>query len=211
MLDGLSKHLIDPIWEVIATPFVKLKFTPNQVTMLGLILVVLVVLAFLWHGSTLVFGLTLAVAFAFDSLDGAVARRRGMQSKFGGYLDAIIDRYQELIVFIALGYFTGQGLLAMLAFSGGVFTSYAKARTAIEAPVSNENWPDLFERLERVIFLCALLLLDGAVACIWGRSAWILIAGLGLYAALAHATALQRTLRAGRFLRSLDAKGNKTR
>jgi archaetidylinositol phosphate synthase len=108
MLDGLSKHLIDPVWEKIATPLVHLKVTPNQVTVFGLFLVAVVTLAFLWHQSTLLFGLSLAVAFAFDSLDGAVARRRDMQSKFGGYLDAVIDRYQELTVFLALGIYTQQ-------------------------------------------------------------------------------------------------------
>mgnify|MGYP002631447577 CR=1 FL=1 len=204
MLDGLSKHLIDPVWDWLASPFVWLKVTPNQMTAIGLALVSASCLAFFWHRSTLVFGGTLAVAFAFDSLDGAVARRRNMTSRFGGYLDAVIDRYQELLVFLALGWFTQQWLLAMLCFAGGVFTSYAKARTAIEAPVNNNNWPDLFERLERVIYLCALLIGDGLVAAIWGPSDWVLPLGLAIYAALAHATAIQRTIRASRYLISID-------
>jgi phosphatidylglycerophosphate synthase len=203
MLDGLSKHLIDPIWERIATPLVRMKVTPNQVTVFGLVLVVLVTLAFLWHRSTLLFGLSLAVAFAFDALDGAVARRRNMQSKFGGYLDAVIDRYQELIVFLALGIYTQQWLIVMLGFSGGILTSYAKARTAIETPISNENWPDLFERLERVIFLCLLLATDGVITIIWGRLDLVLIVGLSIYALLTHATAMQRGIRAGKILRDI--------
>jgi len=204
MLDGLSKHLIDPVWEKIATPFVRLRATPNQMTVLGLGLVLLVSLAYLWHKSTLIFGLTLAIAFAFDSLDGAVARARQMETKFGGYLDAVVDRYQELLVFLVIGLNTGYWLLVFLALTGGVFTSYAKARTAIEAPVSNNNWPDLFERLERVLFLCTLLVLDGAITALWGHVAWIMPTGLGVYAVLAHATALQRAARAARYLRAFE-------
>ncbi len=205
MLDGLSKHLIDPIWERLATPFVRLGVTPNQMTIFGLLLVALASLAFVWHGSTLIFGLTLTVAFAFDSLDGAVARRRNMQTRFGGYLDAVVDRYQELIVFLAIGWQSGYWLLVILGLSGGFFTSYAKARTAIEAPVSNDNWPDLFERLERVLFLCLLLLSDGFITALWGRIDWILPVGLGLFAILTHVTALQRAARAGAYLRSLNS------
>jgi len=185
-----------------------MKVTPNQVTIFGLFLVAVVTLAFLWHQSTLLFGLSLAVAFAFDSLDGAVARRRNMQTKFGGYLDAVIDRYQELAVFLALGIYTQHWLIVMLGFSGGILTSYAKARTAIETPVSNENWPDLFERLERVLFLCLLLVVDGVVSIIWGRVDLVLIVGLSIYALLAHATALQRGLRAGRLLRNLNREAS---
>jgi len=88
----------------------------------------------------------MAKTIAARVMTGEVARARHMETKFGGYLDAVIDRYQELLVFLMIGLTTGYWLLVFLAMTGGVFTSYAKARTAIEAPVSNNNWPDLFER-----------------------------------------------------------------
>ncbi len=92
MIDGLIKSKIDPIWEAMATPLVKAGFSPNQVTFAGLVLIVVTSLAYLWHGSPLIYGLTLAVSFAFDALDGAVARRRDMCSRSGGYFDAVVDR-----------------------------------------------------------------------------------------------------------------------
>ncbi|WP_372887715.1 CDP-alcohol phosphatidyltransferase family protein, partial [Shimia sp.] len=98
MIDGLIKSKIDPLWEAMSTPLVKAGFTPNQVTFAGLVLIVLASLAYLWHGAPLVYGLTLALSFAFDALDGAVARRRDMRSHAGGYFDAVVDRYQELAV-----------------------------------------------------------------------------------------------------------------
>nr|WP_319948919.1 CDP-alcohol phosphatidyltransferase family protein [uncultured Shimia sp.] len=201
MIDGLIKSKIDPIWEAMATPLVKARWSPNQVTAFGLFLIVAVSLAYLWHGSEIIYGLTLSVSFAFDALDGAVARRRGMQSKAGGYFDAMVDRYQELAVLATLAYVHDAWPLALAAFSGSVMTSYAKARTAIEMPVSNDNWPDFFERLERVIFLCLMLLIAGSMSASTG---WIVSAGLAIFALLSHFTALQRFRRATQMLRALD-------
>ncbi len=200
MIDGLMKQVIDPLWERLAQPLVRAGLTPNQVTALGLGLIVLASAAYLVHRSHLVFGLTLAIAFAFDALDGAVARQRGMASKLGGYFDAMVDRYQELVVLGAIGWVTGLWALALLAFSGAVITSYAKARTAIEIPVVNEAWPDIFERLERIVYLCVLLVVAGIVG-----AAWVMTAGLALFALLCHATALQRAMRAARMLGEADA------
>ncbi len=198
MIDGLMKTKIDPLWEAMATPLVKARLTPNQVTSLGLVLVCLASLAYLWHGNPALFGVTLALAFVFDALDGAVARRRGMSTKAGGYFDAMVDRYQELIVLAALAYVHDAWPLALACFSGSVLISYAKARTAIEMPISNADWPDLFERMERVIYLCVMLLAAGFLG------AWLVPWGLAGFALLSHATALQRARRASQMLQALD-------
>ena len=42
MIDGLIKSKIDPLWEAMATPLVRARMTPNQVTFAGLVLVTLV-------------------------------------------------------------------------------------------------------------------------------------------------------------------------
>jgi len=204
MIDGLIKDKIDPFWESLSTPLVRIGMTPNQVTFAGLVLVSVVCAAYVWHGSALIFGTTLAVAFAFDALDGAVARRRNMCSIVGGYFDAIVDRYQELIVFVVIAVVNDLWPLALLALTGGVFTSYAKARTAVEIPVSNTDWPDLFERLERVIFLCFVLIAQGIVDIMGISADWIIPMGVGIYAGLSHFTAIQRALRAARLLRAAE-------
>jgi phosphatidylglycerophosphate synthase len=87
----------------------------------------------------------------------------------------------------------------MIALSGAFMVSYAKARAAMEVPVSNQEWPDLMERGERsAVFLLGLL--AGAVApwkplghdLFW----WTLVA----LSVLVHATAIQRILRARRYI-----------
>lgn len=204
MIDGLFKRHIDPLWEKAARPLIDLKMTPNQVTAAGLILILAASLAYLLHQSSLVFGLTLAIAFAFDALDGAVARQRDMRSKAGGYFDAMVDRYQELTVLAAIAHVADLWPLAMFAFAGGALTSYAKARTAIEMSIDNDAWPDLFERLERVIFLCLLLVVDGLASVAGLGSPAILAIGIGVYAALANLTAFQRIRRAFAMLTRQD-------
>ncbi|MEP2533049.1 CDP-alcohol phosphatidyltransferase family protein [Shimia sp.] len=198
MIDGLLKSKIDPIWEAMSTPLVRAGLTPNQVTFAGLVLILLASGAYLLHGSPLIYGISLAVAFAFDALDGAVARRRDMRSMAGGYFDAMVDRYQELAVLATVAHVHDQWPLALACFSGSVITSYAKARTAIEIPISNEDWPDFFERLERVIYLCAMLI----IASVLGH--WVITAGLAGFAILSHVTALQRARRATMLLRETD-------
>jgi len=204
MIDGLLKNIIDPLWDKAATPLVRLRLTPNQVTATGMGLILLASAAYLWHRSALIYGLCLAFSFAFDALDGAVARRRGLQSKAGGYFDAMIDRYQELAVLATLAWVHDLWALALAGFAGSVMISYAKARAALEAQVSNDGWPDFFERLERIIFLCALLIFTGLAASFGLTPDWPIPAGLALYAVLANATALQRAARAARMLRAVD-------
>jgi len=199
MIDGLLKDVIDPMWERMARPLARAGLTPNQVTALGLVLILLASAAYLGHRNHWIYGLTLALAFVFDALDGAVARQTGLSSKVGGYFDAMVDRYQELVVMLAIGHVTGLWVWVLLGFAGAMITSYAKARTAIETPVSNTDWPDFFERLERVIYLCVMLVIAGVTG--W---TWVLSGGLILYALLCHVTALQRAGRAVAILRAID-------
>jgi archaetidylinositol phosphate synthase len=198
MIDGLFKKHIDPLWEGLARPLAR-HCTANQVTIFGLLAVMAVSAAFLSHGSTLWFGIGLIIAFSADSLDGAVARLRGEASRFGGYLDAVIDRYQEMAVLAALAQKTGHWPAAFFVLAGSFLTSYAKARTAVEVPISNSDWPDLFERQERIIFICALLIFDGVLTRWSGFD--IILPGLWVLAALCHVSAIQRFFRARTILK----------
>jgi len=200
MLDGFSKARIDRFWDALAQPLARSGLTPNQVTWLGLLLVLANCAFYLWHRSSILLGLGLAVAFAFDSLDGAVARLQGTSSRYGGYLDAVIDRYQEIAAYLAIAWIEGWWPVCFLAATGSLLVSYTKARTAIEMPIDNARWPDLMERLERIIVLCAALVLDSLIplpAALGGR---VLLAGLVILAVLTHLTAVQRFRRARRLL-----------
>lgn len=196
MIDGNFKSLLDRLWERLGALPAALGITPNQVTWSGLALMALACLAYQIWPHPAWFALAIAAIFAFDSLDGAVARLTGLSSSYGGYLDAMVDRYQEAFVLAALANVHGCWAAAFFALSGSMLVSYAKARTAIEIPIDNVKWPDLMERLERVIFLVASLLLAAIIP--WGN---FIPAMLWVLALLTHGTALQRFLRARRMLK----------
>lgn len=176
--------------------------TPNRVTLLGLVLVAVSCAAYLLHRSPFWFGISLAIAMSCDALDGALARAQGSVTKFGGYFDAVVDRYEEVAAFLAVAWVTGWWLVCFLAVTGATLTSYNKARLAIEIPVDNKAWPDLLERPQRMALLVAGLVLDPFVPLpgwLGGRLLFVVLAALAL---LTHVTAIQRFLRARR---NLDA------
>lgn len=136
---------------------------------------------------------------AFDALDGALARLTGKTSKLGAYLDAMMDRYVEAMIVLCVAWVTGYWVLSMLLISGAMLVSYAKARTAIEVPVDNTEWPDLAERTERSVIYLVGLGLSGIFD--WrplGQDLffWTLF----LLNVLVHLTVVQRMFRARRFI-----------
>ncbi|MEI7601227.1 MAG: CDP-alcohol phosphatidyltransferase family protein [Aestuariivirga sp.] len=195
MIDGLFKKYIDPLWEAPAKPLSRV-FTANQVTLMGLGLIAVVSLAYVWHHAPFWYAVTLAIAFSADSLDGAVARLRKESSAFGGYLDAVVDRYQEMIALAALAYVSDAWAAGYFAISGAFLTSYMKARAAMETKVDNVAWPDLFERQERIFFICLALVCQS----LFGGSFDVIPWALWLLAILTHVTAGQRFLRARKLL-----------
>lgn len=174
--------------------------TPNQVTLIGFLLVLINCLAYLLHQDMFFLGLGLSLSYACDGLDGALARRTGMTSSFGGYLDSVIDRYQEITSYFVVGLVTGWWLAMFLLATGAMLVSYNKAAVSLLMPVDNKGWPDLMERPRRAWIFCAALMLDNAIpvpAALGGRLALVVLYYL---AALTHFTAIQRFVRARRRL-----------
>ena len=166
-----------------------LNITPNQVTLIGLLLVVFNCVFYLYHRSEFILGSSLIISYLLDTLDGVVARFQGRASKFGGFLDAAIDRYQEVATYLVVGIVTGLWLPVFLAMTGSMLTSYHKARTAIEIPVDNKGWPDLLGRPVRAFLLCTGLIGNFLFP-------WLLEFSLWGLAVMTHFTALQRVFRA---------------
>lgn len=68
------------------------------------------------------------MAFAFDALDGAVARAKNLASTFGAYMDGICDRLVEFLALLPL-FFSPEFLFPALLtlFFGTCMTSFSKA------------------------------------------------------------------------------------
>jgi CDP-diacylglycerol--glycerol-3-phosphate 3-phosphatidyltransferase len=120
-------------------------------------------------------GALLIVASAFDALDGSLARQIGRPTRFGAFLDSVLDRVSESAILLGLAvWYMGQPgmieeILAYIALVGSMLVSYTRARAEglqIECKVG------LFTRVERCIILIAALLLN-----LTGPALWILAVG----------------------------------
>jgi phosphatidylglycerophosphate synthase len=91
-------------------------------------------------------------AMIWDALDGGVARAQKKTSKFGNYLDALLDRYIEIIIYFGIA-LAGYYLESFLVITGSLVLSYAKPRTALLVKIDNHDWPAIGERVDRLILL----------------------------------------------------------
>src|SRR6185295_17693956 len=100
--------------------------TPSMVTIGGVLLVASCCAWLLATRRIPEFCFLVLFAGLFDALDGAVARRSGRVTRFGGYLDAMCDRYVEAMVVLTVAMVTGTWALSMLMLTGSMLVSYAK-------------------------------------------------------------------------------------
>ena len=151
------------------TPFAKLflamRMTPDMVTWLGTVLVIVVALVtvpqgWLWQGALLI---TLCVLT--DGVDGQMARMTNHKSAYGAFLDSTLDRVADGAIFGAVAlYYAGRGDsvlwcgMAIGAMIMGQVTSYAKARGLA---LGFKVWGGLAARGDRLLVLLACMLLAG--------------------------------------------------
>jgi archaetidylinositol phosphate synthase len=176
------------------------KVEPNQITLAGFALVLISCGLYLWTRDMFVLGVSLSLSYPIDAIDGAIARNGGSVTRFGGYLDSVIDRYQEVAGYFVVGIVTGWWIGIFTLTVGSLLVSYNKAAAALQVPVDNKGWPDLMERARRTWLFCAALILNNAIPVpefLGGSFARIAI---WYIAALVHFTAIQRIMRARRLL-----------
>jgi phosphatidylglycerophosphate synthase len=147
----------------------------------------------------------LSLSYTFDALDGAIARRTGTVTLFGGYLDAVIDRYQEVAGYFVVGVMTGWWASIFLLTVGSMLVSYNKAAAALHTPIDNKGWPDLMERPRRTWLFCAALILNNAIPVPSVMGGSFLHLAIWYIALLVHFTAVQRFIRARRMLTQVDS------
>jgi len=139
----------------IVPKLIYLKLTPNHVTYGGLIISMLAGLSFVYY--PLAGGLLTLLTGLLDTLDGSLARATGESKKFGAFLDSILDRYTELIIYLGIcGYFYRHEaqpifwLLILLILFGSLMVSYTRARAE---GLGERCAVGVFQRGERIILL----------------------------------------------------------
>jgi CDP-diacylglycerol--glycerol-3-phosphate 3-phosphatidyltransferase len=165
----------------------RVPLTPNQVTVVGLILTFAAgtLVAF---GELRWAGVVLIVAGTCDILDGALARSTHASYPYGAFLDSTLDRYSEGAIYIGLAaYFVSAGgpyqrwlvLATLAALAGSFLVSYVRARAQSLGFTCDSG---LFARPERVVVTVIGLIVGG----------YVLYAVVFLLAILTNLTAVQR-------------------
>jgi CDP-diacylglycerol--glycerol-3-phosphate 3-phosphatidyltransferase len=159
------KGILDPI----ARLFNSIGLMPNTMTILGVIGNVggAILLA---RGEMFWGGVVILIMGPIDALDGTMARLRGMDGRFGGFVDSVSDRYSELIIYGGLLYYFVQAgdnintLVVYAAAAGSVLVSYIRARSL---PLGWETKVGILTRVERYLVLAPALILNYPAIGLW--------------------------------------------
>ncbi len=127
----------------------------------------------------------IAVSGFLDLMDGAVARNMNRVTRFGGFLDSVLDRYVDLL--IMLGVFIhflqhGESLYSIIVFIASVgiaIIPYAKARAEAASIPCNTG---ILERPERLVIIFVGLCFN------------VLEYAVIVLAVLTHVTVIQRII-----------------
>ena len=128
---------------------------PNTITLTGLLLIGVGSIT-LYLSMEIVALVLLSTGALLDAVDGAVARKKGIESEYGAFLDSTIDRVSDALPFVALGFhYAEKGdqlntLLSLLAIVSSFLVSYARAKAE---SLGIYGLGGIFERTERWIVL----------------------------------------------------------
>ena len=163
MLD-LYKEKFKKIENFIGRVFSLLPFSPNQYTLSSIVFGAGTFYCLIQQKIILAFFLFLVASF-LDFVDGAVARYKGIFTKFGAYLDTICDRYVEALLLFGMLFLPLPKILfphfawIFLILLGSLMTTYAKAAAKEKELVIEELKGGIFSRAERLISLILALIL----------------------------------------------------
>jgi phosphatidylglycerophosphate synthase len=178
--------------------FSKIPFSPNTWTVLALLPAFLGFISLL-YGELIIGALLFIVSGLVDAIDGAVARVTGAVSNLGAFLDGIIDRYVELLLYLGLLFYItniyAPELLVphvywvVLLVSGALMPTFVRAYADHRGVVTEKEDLDrmggMIERAERLGLIFAGMILG------YFNTAFLIYL-IAATAVLSHLTAVQR-------------------
>jgi len=150
------------------------------------------------HGRPGTAALGIALGGGCDLLDGRIARKRGITSKRGAFIDSTLDRYADAAVYTGLLWlFAGDRVLSMIVFMaalGAMLVSYARARGEALGVQDAPAFAQRPERLLLTVLACMFSPLESAIFGVWGLPPryYILSGTLFFLAAASHLAAAER-------------------
>lgn len=142
---------------------------PNVFTCLGLAISA-VAAWMLANGEFFQAGLVVLLAAVFDLVDGPIARMTNRVTRFGGFLDSIIDRYSDLVLLMGLLVYYARInqfayiVLTAAAMTGSVMVSYTRSRAENEIPKCKVGF---LERPERIVLMIIGTLTNRVAPVLW--------------------------------------------
>ncbi|WSY11248.1 CDP-alcohol phosphatidyltransferase family protein [Embleya sp. NBC_00896] len=183
MLNKYARAFFTRVLTPFASFLLRHNVSPDTVTLIGTLGVVVAALVFFPIGWFLT-GTLVITAFIFsDLVDGNMARQLGRSTKWGAFLDSTLDRVADAAIFGALAiWFAGDGdslvmcILAIFCLGSGQVVSYTKARAeslGLRCDVSG-----VIERAERLVVSLVATGLDGlGVPYIQAAALWFIAVG----------------------------------
>jgi archaetidylinositol phosphate synthase len=168
------------------------RLTPNVITIVGVVFAFFSAFVYVkWQMNTLLLLLATALLLLSgfcDALDGVVARIYGEGTVFGGFLDSLLDRYADAVVYVGIMF---GGLCdfhwGLAAIIGSLLVSYSRAR-AEAAGIKMESI-GLGEWAERILIFAGACL----VGVFW-QPVTVMNVAVILLAVLTNLTVLQRSI-----------------
>ena len=197
MLNRIARATATRILTPVARLLLRIGMTPDVVTVVGTLGVVLAALWFFPRGQLFV-GVMAVTAFVFaDLLDGIMARLEDRSSPWGSFLDSTLDRFGDAAVFAGImiwfldgGQHRPTAYLALLCLVLGQLVSYARAKA------ESLGWNAAVGIAERADRLVVVLVATGLVGL--GLPREFLTAMLALLARGSAVTIVQRLAHARR-------------
>ncbi len=190
-LDGpVSRYLNRRLSVPIAAVLARTPATPNQVSLLALVIAVAAA-ALLARGTHIEAAVLIQASSVVDGVDGDLARAKSLATRFGGVFDAVLDRYADAAIVAGMACYAHRyedwpqpALVGIIAVVGFLLVSYSRAR--LETAAGREVAAELLGVASRDVRLLVL-----AAGALFGQCWWALV----LMAALSYATIAWRLWR----------------
>jgi len=181
-LTDILRKIFGSLLNSIARFFNSTGLSPDMITILG-VLGNFLAAWFIANGNLFTGGLLVLGFGLFDAIDGSMARLQGGETKFGAFLDSVLDRYSELAIFFGILIFSLRSsnplncFLVFLAAAGSVLVSYVRARAQ---SLGIDTKIGILTRVERYLVIVPSLLFSRPDVGLW------------IIAVFGNITALQR-------------------
>ncbi len=151
MLGAKLGHFLDaPLSPIIK----KIPFHPNVFTVTGFFITTIAAIVIPFN--LRLGGLLIIAGSLFDMLDGISARVNNKVTKFGAFLDSLLDRYSDAFLFLSIAWYSVRQnnhagvFLSLGTLIGAFLISYARARAEGLGESCSKG---IMERPERIMLL----------------------------------------------------------